>query len=60
MLGLPNDLMERIAEDEFFAPVKNQLDDIMAPSKFIGRAPQQASYLSIYLLISLLLLFITR
>ena len=44
LLGLRNDLMDRIAEDEFFTPVKNQLEDILAPSKFIGRAPQQASY----------------
>ncbi|HWE03968.1 MAG TPA: adenylosuccinate lyase [Tepidisphaeraceae bacterium] len=37
--GLPNDLIDRLRLDPAFAHV--QLDDILDPSHFIGRAPQQ-------------------
>ncbi|ESO04730.1 hypothetical protein HELRODRAFT_99625 [Helobdella robusta] len=39
--GLPNNLLDRIKGDPYFAPVKSCLSDIMNPKKFIGRAPQQ-------------------
>jgi adenylosuccinate lyase len=38
--GQPNDLLERIRNDtKHFGTV--QLDDIMDPRKFVGRAPEQ-------------------
>ncbi len=39
--GLPNDLLERIAEDVSFNLDKNELENILNISQFIGRAPQQ-------------------
>jgi hypothetical protein len=39
--GLANDLVERIRSHAYFAPIVSQLDSIMDPSTFIGRAPQQ-------------------
>ena len=39
--GKPNDLMERIKNDSKFAAVHDKLDDMMDPSLFVGRAPQQ-------------------
>ena len=39
--GLDNDLIARIAADPFFAPIRARLDALLAPSTFIGRAPQQ-------------------
>ena len=38
--GKANDELERIRGDEFFAPA-GDVDALMAPSKFVGRAPQQ-------------------
>ena len=39
--GASNDLVERIRADEFFAPVHAELDDLLEPAGFVGRAPQQ-------------------
>lgn len=39
--GLDNDLMERIKNDPYFAPIVDQLDSLMDPHTFIGRAPEQ-------------------
>nr|XP_018903055.1 PREDICTED: adenylosuccinate lyase [Bemisia tabaci] len=39
--GLNNDLMDRIRNDKYFDPVKNQLNNLLAPDAYIGRAPQQ-------------------
>jgi len=39
--GKPNDLIERIRGDPFFAPIHGDLERLMDPSTFIGRAPQQ-------------------
>lgn len=39
--GQDNDLIDRIRKDEFFAPIIDQLDELMDPKTFIGRAPQQ-------------------
>lgn len=40
-LGLENDLIERVRADPFFDPIKPQLEDLLEPSSFIGRAPEQ-------------------
>ena len=40
-LGLENDLIERVKADAYFDPIKGQLDELLNPSSFIGRAPQQ-------------------
>lgn len=39
--GKPNDLMDRIKNDPLFAPVHDKLDEMIDPSKFCGRAPEQ-------------------
>ena len=40
-LGLDNDLIERVRKDPYFDPIKGQLDALLDPQTFIGRAPQQ-------------------
>jgi len=39
--GKDNDLMERLANDPIFAPVKDQLGELLEPSLYIGRCPEQ-------------------
>lgn len=41
--GKDNDLVARIKEDPFFAPIVDELTDdkLLNPAKFIGRAPEQ-------------------
>lgn len=39
--GKENDLLERIAADEAFGMTMEQLEAIMEPKNFVGRAPQQ-------------------
>jgi len=39
--GAPNDLMDRIRADPAFAAVHANLDNLMDPALFVGRAPQQ-------------------
>ena len=40
-LGLDNDLIERVRADPYFDPIKGQLDALLDPQTFIGRAPEQ-------------------
>uniref|UniRef100_A0A668SKS1 Adenylosuccinate lyase n=1 Tax=Oreochromis aureus TaxID=47969 RepID=A0A668SKS1_OREAU len=39
--GGDNDLLARIQRDPYFAPILGQLDALLDPKTFIGRAPQQ-------------------
>jgi adenylosuccinate lyase len=39
--GRDNDLIERVRGDAFFAPIHGQLERLLEPGSFIGRAPQQ-------------------
>ena len=39
--GKPNDLLDRIAADPAFGMTREQLEAIMEPKNFVGRAPQQ-------------------
>jgi len=39
--GKENDLIERIKKNEYFQPIIDQLDSLLDPTTFIGRAPQQ-------------------
>ncbi|KAJ2878968.1 adenylosuccinase ade13 [Coemansia asiatica] len=39
--GGENDLIERVKNTEYFAPIKDELDALLDPSTFIGRAPEQ-------------------
>ena len=39
--GKENDLLERIANDPSFGMTMEQLEAIMEPKNFVGRAPQQ-------------------
>ncbi|HJO95309.1 MAG TPA: adenylosuccinate lyase [Victivallales bacterium] len=41
MHGCSNDLIDRIKKDPVFAIVKNDIDSLMKPNDFIGRAPEQ-------------------
>lgn len=41
--GGDNDLVDRIKNCRYFAPIHNQLDVILDASTFVGRAPQQVS-----------------
>ena len=40
-LGLENDLIDRIRSDAYFDPIKPELDTLLDPASFIGRAPEQ-------------------
>lgn len=40
-LGLDNDLIDRVRADPYFNPIKGQLDELLNPQSFIGRAPEQ-------------------
>lgn len=40
-LGLENDLIDRVRADAYFDPIKGQLDDLLNPASFVGRAPEQ-------------------
>lgn len=39
--GGNNDLIERIRRTKFFEPILDELDALLEPSTFVGRAPQQ-------------------
>lgn len=41
--GGDNDLIERILADAYFSPIHSQLDHLLDPSSFTGRASQQVS-----------------
>lgn len=41
MEGKANDLIQRIQQHSFFAPIHPNLTNILHPNNFIGRAPQQ-------------------
>ena len=41
--GKPNDLLERIAGDPAFGMTMSQLEAIMKPENFVGRAPEQTN-----------------
>ncbi|KZT00367.1 adenylosuccinate lyase [Laetiporus sulphureus 93-53] len=40
-LGLENDLIARVRAEPYFDPIKDQLDELLDPKSFIGRAPEQ-------------------
>ena len=40
-LGLENDLIERVKADPYFDPIKEDLDTLLDPKSFVGRAPEQ-------------------
>ena len=39
--GRPNDLIARIRSDAFYAPIVADLDALLDPKTFVGRAPEQ-------------------
>ena len=39
--GEPNPLRELLADDELFGPLAGRLEELLDPSRFIGRAPEQ-------------------
>ena len=39
--GRANDMLERIREDLFFAPIHDILGTLLNPQSFVGRAPEQ-------------------
>jgi adenylosuccinate lyase len=40
-LGLPNDLIDRVKKDLYFDSISSELNELMDPRSFVGRAPQQ-------------------
>jgi adenylosuccinate lyase len=40
-LGLENDLIERVRRDGYFEPIKEELDELLEPRWFVGRAGEQ-------------------
>ncbi|KAG6830142.1 adenylosuccinase ade13 [Tricholoma furcatifolium] len=40
-LGQENDLIDRIRAQPYFDPIKSQLESLLDPASFIGRAPEQ-------------------
>ena len=38
---MENDLIERIRKDPYFDSIKADLDALLDPSSFVGRAPEQ-------------------
>lgn len=41
MHGLENDLVDRIRRLEYFLPICNELDELLNPETFVGRATPQ-------------------
>jgi len=41
--GGENDLIERVKKDSFFEPIHAQLDSLLDPKSFVGRAPEQVT-----------------
>ena len=41
--GKPNDLIERVAADSFFGVSKEDLQKVLKPENYVGRAPSQVS-----------------
>ena len=39
--GLDNDLIERVRRDAYFAPIVGELEGLLDPETFVGRAPEQ-------------------
>lgn len=39
--GGENDLLERVRSDPYFDGIKGQLDALLDPRSFVGRAPEQ-------------------
>ena len=39
--GQNNDLLDRVRRSQFFTPILDELDALLDPSTFVGRAPQQ-------------------
>jgi adenylosuccinate lyase len=41
--GKDNDLVQRIRNTPYFKPIWNDLDQLLDPSSFVGRAPEQVT-----------------
>jgi adenylosuccinate lyase len=39
--GGENDLIERVKADDYFKPIWGNLDELLDPKTFVGRAPEQ-------------------
>ena len=39
--GKPNDLLERISKDAAFKAIHSELESMIDPRRFVGRAPEQ-------------------
>ena len=40
-LGKSNDLIDRIKKDAYFSPIHDEIEELLDPKTFIGRAPSQ-------------------
>lgn len=41
--GKDNDLLDRIVKDPYFAPILDELPQLLEPSTFVGCAPNQVN-----------------
>lgn len=48
--GGDNDFLTRVQADPYFTPILNQLDALLDPKTFIGRAPQQVHAHMLYII----------
>ncbi len=46
-LGEDNDLIERVRKGAYFDPIKDELDALLDPRSFIGRAPGDKAELNV-------------
>ena len=42
--GGDNDLIERIRAEPYFSPILAELDSLLDPGTFVGRAPEQVEW----------------
>lgn len=47
--GRPNDLVDRLKSDPYFAPIHDMLNELLDPRKFIGRAVEQVCFTHLFL-----------
>lgn len=41
--GKENDLLDRVRKDSYFSPIVSELDSLLDPTTYIGRAPEQVA-----------------
>ena len=55
--GKDNNLVELIKKSDYFRPVQKDLDKLLEPSSFVGRAPQQVFLTNSYYFVAAFMTF---